>query len=318
MALLNVLMLLLKRLYCHKKYPECQISFKKHYDKHLLKQMSYFAGWSFLGFASSMISYYGQGVVLNVFFGTKINAAKGITDQVSGQLASFSNIMLKALNPMIVKSEGNGDRALVLKASMVGSKTAFFLLMLFYIPVIIEMPYIFTLWLKNVPEYATIFCRLLLIRNLIDQIFSTLSSTIIAVGDIAQFQLISSILHCLPLLITFFLFNSGFPPDTIYIVFSVYSLVYSTLILLFAKKTYNLPIFIFLKEVLTRCVFSFTLVYFLTYIPLLLMSEGIERLMTISLVSGITFITIVWFIGYSKEERSIFLKIIKRTLFKKI
>ena len=75
------------------------------------------------------------------------------------------------------------------------------LLMLFYIPVIIEMPYIFSLWLKDVPEYAVIFCRLLLIRNLIEQLFLTLSASIAAVGNIKKFQTYTSLLNFSPLIV---------------------------------------------------------------------------------------------------------------------
>ena len=248
MACLTILMLVIKRIYCHKRYPECEINFKKYHNPSLFKEITHFASWSFLGSATSMISHYGQSIVVNVFFGTQVNAAQGINDQVTGQLASFSNIMLKALNPMIVKSEGAGNRELVLKTTMLGSKIAFFLLMLFYIPAFIEMPYIFNLWLKNVPDYAIIFCRLFFIRSLIDQMFTNLSVTISAIGKIARFQLITSLLQCLPLVLTFILFKYDYPPYTIYIVFIIYSIMNSAILLLFSKKLYNLPINIFLKQ----------------------------------------------------------------------
>ena len=161
MAVLSILMLIVRRVYCHRKYAECEFNFKKYYDKDLFKQISHFAGWSFLGSASSMIANYGQGIVLNVFFGTAVNAAQGVAAQLSGQLGAVSNTLIKALNPMIAKSEGAGDRALMLKATMMGSKVSFFLVMIFYIPFLIEMPLILKLWLKNIPDFAIMFCQCL-------------------------------------------------------------------------------------------------------------------------------------------------------------
>ncbi|MEI6067814.1 MAG: hypothetical protein WCP96_10765 [Methylococcaceae bacterium] len=117
MAVLSILMLLIRRIYCHRKYSECELSLKKHYDKSLLKQISGFAGWSFMGTASSMIANYGQGILMNVFFGTVVNAAQGVTNQISGQLGVFATTLLKALNPMIDKSEGAGDRRLMIKVT---------------------------------------------------------------------------------------------------------------------------------------------------------------------------------------------------------
>jgi len=318
MACLTILMLITKRIYCHKTYPECEINFKKHYNPILFKEITHFASWSFLGSATSMISHYGQSIVVNFFFGTKVNAAQGINDQVTGQLASFSNVMLKALNPMIVKSEGAGNRELVLKTTMLGSKIAFFLLMLFYLPAFIEMPYIFNLWLKNVPDYAIIFCRLFFIRSLIDQLFTNLSVTISAIGKIAKFQLITSLLQCLPLVFTFILFKYGYPPYTIYIVFIIYSIMNSAIILLFSKKLYNLSINIFLKDVFMRCFLSSVIIYLITSIPLLLMNEGMERLITVLFLDGITFLIVVGFIGFTKNERLNFIKITKEIYFQKV
>ena len=104
--------------------------------------MTAFAGWNLIGVTSSMISQYGLGIVLNNFWGALLNTAQGIANQISGQLMVFSNTMLKALNPVIAKSEGSGNRALMLKASMTGSKFAYIILAVFAIPFIIETPYI--------------------------------------------------------------------------------------------------------------------------------------------------------------------------------
>lgn len=306
MTVLSILMLLTSRIYCHKKYAECEVNLKKHFDKNLLQKMASFASWSFLGSASSIITHYSQGIVMNVFFGAKVNAAQGVTNQLSGQLGAFATTMIKALNPMIVKSEGSGNRDLALKATMLGSKISFFLLMILYVPILVEMPYIFKIWLKNVPEYTVIFCKLLLTRCLIDQMFSTLYVTISAVGNIASFQLVTSILQFLPLLIAFYLFKLGFPPPAIYVVYLIYSLVNSALILFFSKKLCGFPVHIFLKDVIARCVFSFFFVYLLTSLPLIVMNEGISRLICVSFTSSISFLIVIWLVGFTQKERSAF------------
>jgi hypothetical protein len=171
--------------------------------------MGGFAGWSLLGSSSSMFAAYGQGIVLNMFFGTLVNAAQGIANQVSGQLGVFAGTMQKALNPMIDKAEGSGNRQLMLKASILGSKTSFFLLMITFIPVIIEMPLVLNIWLKNVPDNSIFFCRLLLIKNLVEQSYSTLSTSIGAVGHIKYLQLTTSLINFLPLLISYYFFSNG-------------------------------------------------------------------------------------------------------------
>jgi len=316
MACLSVFLLIVRQLYCRNKYQEAVINFKKYYCKSLFKEMTSFASWSFLGSSSSMLSNYGQGIVVNIFFGTKVNAAQGISGQVSGQLSAFAGTMMKALNPIIAKSEGAGDRKLMLKATFVGSKISFFLLMIFYIPVIIEMPYIFNLWLKEVPEYAVIFCRLLLLRNLIEQMLITLNASIAAVGNIRQFQTFKSIFAFMPLLVSYILFSFNYEPYWLYLVFIVFSLVDGAIILFFARKECGLSISLYFKEVLIICITSFIIVFIITSIPNYYMPIGIERLLLVIFTSLFSFLVTIILFGLSKNERTVFIRIIKKYLKK--
>jgi O-antigen/teichoic acid export membrane protein len=104
MAMISLIIMMLMRVYCHRKYTECRISPKKYFQKNLMKEMTGFAGWSFMGTSTSMLGNYGFSIVLNHFFGSVLNAADGIAGQLNGQLLVFSNTMMKALNPAIVKA----------------------------------------------------------------------------------------------------------------------------------------------------------------------------------------------------------------------
>jgi O-antigen/teichoic acid export membrane protein len=303
MAVLSIFMLLVRRVYCHRKYPECQINFRKHYDKNLLKQMTGFAGWSFLGTASSMIANYGQGIVINVFFGTAVNAAQGIAGQVSGQLGVFATTLIRALNPMIAKSEGAGDRTLMLKATMMGSKVSFFLIMVLYIPFLIEMPFILKLWLNTVPSFAVLFCQLLLIRNLIEQLFIPLVSAISAEGNIKGYQLSTSLLTYLPLPASYILFKFDYPAYALYVVFIIYSILASCAILYYAKKNCQLSVTLFLSNVIGRCISAFTLVFVASLIPYFFIEPGFIRFVSVTLTSILCYLIIVFFIGFSSDER---------------
>lgn len=311
MAILSIFLLIIRRIYCHRKYDEVDINLKKYLSKPLFKEMTTFAGWSLMGCSSSMIASYGQGIVINMFFGTVVNAAQGIANQVSGQLGAFSSTMLKALNPMIAKSEGAGNRTLMIQASMIGSKTSFFLLMFTFIPVIIEMPYIFGLWLKNVPDFAVIFCRLLLIRNLIEQMYATLTTTIAAVGNIRKFQIVISILYFLPILVSYFIFSLHFPAYSLYIVFLVFSLLTFAIVVYFAKINYEMNIPHFLNNVVLRSVCSVLIVFIISIIPTILMKSGFIRLLSVSILTTCAFFITVWLIGFSFDERQKILEMFK-------
>jgi O-antigen/teichoic acid export membrane protein len=313
MALIPIVLFFIRQFYGHWQYDEVVINFTKYKNKSLFKKMFGFAGWSFMGSSTSMITNYGQGIVVNIFFGTQVNAAQGISGQVSGQLGAFANIMLRALNPVLAKSEGAGNRDLMLKASMIGSKYSFYLLVFFYVPVMIEMPYVFEFWLKEVPKYAVVFCTLLLVRNLIEQLFLTLSSSIAAVGDIKQYQIISSILNFFPLVITYFFFSISFEPQIMYIIFIGYACLKALIVLFYSKKKCGLSISSFATKVVIPCVFVFASTYLLALIPTYLMEVGFYRFLIVCITSVLSFFSLVWFIGLAQNERSMI-----RNLFKVI
>jgi hypothetical protein len=246
-----------------------------------------------------------------MFFGTIVNAAQGVAGQVSGQLGAFAGTMLKALNPVIAKSEGAGNRQLMLKASMMGSKMSLFLLMFLFIPILIEMPYIFKLWLKNVPDYAVIFCRLYLIQNLISESYVTLSSTIAAVGNIRKYQITISFLNILPIIFTFGAFKLGYSPYYMYIIFIFFSLITGTVSVYFTKINCGLSIRYYFKEVILRSLFTFIPVLILGMIPIYFLGDGFIRLIVVLCTTSVLFLFVVITYGLSKDERKTVLLVMR-------
>lgn len=316
-AISAITLLLINRIYCHRKYAECEINIRKYYKKGVFKEMTGFAGWTFLGSSSSMLANYGQGIVLNVFFGPVVNAAQGVSNQVSGQLGVFASLMMKAVNPVIGKSEGAGNRDFMLRTSMIGSKISTLLLIFFSIPVIIEMPFVLKIWLKNVPDYAVVFCQLFLIRNMIEQLFYTLVSSIAAHGAIKRYQITVSILRFFPLVISYFLFVIHMPPYSMYITFIIYSIIASGIILHYANVNLGLSTKTFFNEVIWKCVACAGAMLVLGYLPLLFMKDDFSRLIIVGAITTITFFVVVWLMALSDNEKNL-IKNIFNSLVKKI
>ena len=312
MALLSVIVMIIKYLYTSKKYEEAQINIRKHFNKTLFKEMSSFTGYTLLGQSTSIISFYGQGFVLNIFFGTIVNAAQGIASQVSGQLGAFAGTMLKALNPLITKSEGAGNRQLMINASFTGSKISFFLLIFFYIPVILEMQTIFKYWLIEIPEYTIIFCKILLFRNLIEQLYLTLYSSISSVGNIRHFQIYNAILNLFPLPITYMLFSWGFPPTTLYVIFLIYSLFQGAIYLYFAKRECGISIKSYFDDVVVKAVVPSLIILLIVLVPYNFIEVEPYRLLFVVVVNTFAFLLTIWFVGLSKIEKDFLLQIVKR------
>lgn len=302
-AIITGLIFIIKFIVSHKKYSEAVLGILKYYDKKLLNSMLSFSSYNLLAISFQMIAFYGQGVLLNMFFGTTVNAAQAIVNQMSGQLTAFANTMQKALNPMIIKSEGAGNRERMLEASFAGNKISFFMLMFFYIPVLLEMKTILDFWLVSIPEFTIIFATLYFIRNLIDQTYQTLGPAIFSVGNIKRFQIFNSFLSLLPLPVAYLLFKNGSPASSIYVIFIVYSFVQGAIYVYFAKKECSMSIRLYFKKVIVKSVIPFLITYAVVFVPHSFIKDDLERLIVVVIVNTVVFVLSVWFVGLHNEEK---------------
>jgi Na+-driven multidrug efflux pump len=220
-ALVSVVTCLLYAAFCLARYEECTLRGFFNVDKKLLHELGTFAGWNLFGSLCGVTKDQGLAVMLNMFFGTVINAAFGIANQVSGQLIFFSATMLRALNPQIMKSEGAGDRQRMLRISMMASKFGFFLLAIVAIPSIFEMNSIMALWLQNVPDNTVTFCRLVLLGSMVNQLTIGLQSAIQATGKIKRYQSVVGSILLLTLPVSYILLKLGLPAYSVLIAYAV-------------------------------------------------------------------------------------------------
>ena len=304
MACIPFVTLTILRIYCHRHYEECVVSLRRYFRKDLFREMTSFAGWNFLGSTSSLIGNYGMGVVLNHFFGTLLNAAQGIANQLNGQLLSFSNNMLKAASPLIAKNEGAGDRSSMLQVSMLAHKYSFFLLAILAIPAIIEMPFLLKVWLKNVPEWAVVFTQLLLFRSLIDQSVAVFHTSIAAEGHIAKYNKLVVLFDILPILVTCLLFANGYSPVMMYVVMIVImGFGKGGLKVYFMKRNCGMRLSEFVQLVLVPISVVSFLAFFAGFIISYSFDTGWMRLGIVLLCEGIVFLISTWYFGMTGKER---------------
>ena len=314
MAVLSLIVFLLYAVFCLKKYNECSVR-DYQIDKPLIKELGGFVGWNLLGSFSNVGRIQGLAVVLNIFFGTVVNAAYGIANQVSGQLIFFSQTMLRAINPQIMISEGMNNRQRMLRLSMMASKFSFFLLAFIAIPCIFEMPTILKLWLKNVPDNTVVFCNLILIGTLIMQLTVGLQSTMQSVGKIKFYTLVVGGTMFLNLPIAFVLLQMGFPAYYVLISFVFTESIIVFLRLFFAKKIAGLSIKeyfhrVFIKELLpiiTCLMTCWIIVYFLDF--------NFRFLLTIP-VSILVFAISIYFGGLCQDEKLLVNGMMKKAIWR--
>ena len=317
MASISLILIIIMRSYCHYRYKECVLAPRKYFNKSLMKEMTGFAGWNFLTAAVTMISTYGMGIILNIFFGTKINAAQGIANQVSGQLSSFSKNMMKALAPSITKSEGAGSRESMLKISSIGAKASFILSLLFMGPFIVEAPFVLKLWLGSVPLYTVIFCRLLLIQILFESFTNVLGQSLMAEGNIANSTKARAIHNVFYLPIICALFYFGYSAEYMYYAMIVKTIIGIAIVLYYNKVQCGLNMLNYSKDVLVPCFATLILVLGSLFGIAPLMDEGIMKVVMITLLSTVITLTLSYTLILNLSERDMIIRV-KNSFLSKI
>ena len=312
MAAIPLITLSIMRIYCHRKYAECVLSLRRYFDRSFMKEMTGFAGWNFLGSISALVGNYGNGLVLNHFYGATLNAATGIANQLNGQLLVFSNNMLKAVNPVITKSEGGGNREKMLDLSTTSCKFAFAMLAFIAIPVIIEMPFIQKIWLKNIPKWAILFAQLQLVRTLIEQLTISYGAAIAAEGRIAVYNTLISLLNFLPVSFLFILFSLGYSPVMMYVLnISIFGILLDIVRIYFMHRNCGLEYKKFIFDLFIPVTLSFGISFVMTYIPQFFMGDGWSRLLLTFFMGVFSFWLSFWFISVNKIERTLILSMLR-------
>lgn len=186
-------------LYCRKYFIECVYNFV--FDKKLFKEISAFIGWNVFGNMGFSFKDQGSNIILNLFCGTAINAARGIAIQVYGIVVNFSNNFIMSLNPQITKKYAAGDVTGSMDLMYAGCRFSFFLLLIITIPIMINTDYLLSLWLGSVPNYTSIFLQLFLISALFNAMGKPIDTVLQAIGKIKYAQIaVCGIMLCeLPL-----------------------------------------------------------------------------------------------------------------------
>lgn len=230
MAMIPFVTLIIMRIYCHRKYSECIIKPMEYADKGVFKEMLSFAGWNIFQIAASIITNSGLGIVINIFFGTIINAAQGISNTICGQLMALTNVLNKAINPIITKTEGSNNRIKVIQLSITSTKASFFLTSVLGLPAIIIMPGLLEIWLREVPLYAIFFARCQMIISLCEQTTSGFTTAINATGNIRKMSVWKSVFKISVLPISYILFKFGYSVIFAYIFLVVIQGVFNGII----------------------------------------------------------------------------------------
>lgn len=298
--------------YCKRNFREC--TYKFIWDKQLLRQMFGFAGWNFIGASSAVLRDQGGNIVINLFCGPTVNAARGIAFQVNSAIQGFVTNFMTALNPQITKSYAAGNMNYMMTLIFQGARLSFYMLLLLSLPVLVNTHYILELWLHEVPKHTVLFVRLVLIFALSESISQPLVTAMLATGNIKNYQIIVGGMQMMNLPISYFLLRMGMIPETVIIISIIISQCCLAARLLMLKNMIGICVKEYLKKVwinvvLVGCISAI--------IPLWLESithESFYCFICLSIICVITTVVTELHVGCNANERQFVYDKIKKVI----
>ena len=299
----NIINVSLYRLYCIKKFNECKFSLK--IDKSLLRSMLHFSGWSTVGHFSAVLNTQGVAVLLNLFFNTAINAARGLASTVIFTIGQFVDGFITASVPQLVKYYGTGEKDKFRDLIFNISQYTLFLLSIIVIPVLIEIDFVLELWLTEVPEYTGTFIKISIFISLISYSNKMIDQGIVAIGKMKQLALWTSSIYLTNFPLVYIVLKFGGSPNSAYLV---------AIIPLFLAFCTNLHILSKYAEFPAKKYFfsiflkNLSLMALSAVIPLiahnLITNDEVSRFFTVCSLSVICSTSIIykWGLGYNAKQ----------------
>lgn len=287
--------------YCKKAFTE--VRYQWLWNKQLFKGMLSYTAWNTWGNLASVASGQGTNILLNMFFGPSVNAARAIAFQANTALVSFIQSVQSAINPQIIKLYASKDYKQMHGLVLAGSRYSFLLLMLLAYPVLLNTEILLSIWLVEVPKLAVVFLQMVIIKSLIDSLSGSLMTAAQATGHIKLYQTLVGGVLLFNLPISFWFLKASYNPQSVFVVAIACSLVALILRLILLKKLINLSlrnvfIKVLLKVFVVSCMSSVLAKFFYFFDN----PSLIERVF-LTAFSWLCLVVITLLIGLEKKEQ---------------
>ena len=316
--LLTVSISLFYRYYCVKKFGSlCSLIVVR--DKRLYSKLLSYSGWDLIGCFSGVARSQGVNLILNLFCGPVVNAARAVTYQVEAALYSFVQNYLTATRPVIIKYYAGGEMDKMIRLLHNTCKFAFLMFSCLAIPIIIESDSILDFWLVNPPEYASIFIKIILVNYLVISITNSINIGVQATGDVKRLNIYAGSKVFVELPVVYCLLKYGYPPYSAFLVLLVGTIFVVGIDLWVLKKI--IVQFSCLKFFLNVICVIITIIILPTLSVLMLhfsMPSSLSRVLLVFLLYWIVIAPLIFYWGISKDlQRKIISNIRKKCIYDK-
>lgn len=241
-------------IYCRRHFEECRYS--PVMDGSLIREMFSFAGWNFIGVASGVLRDQGGNILVNLFSGPAVNAARGVAVQLNGAVQGFVTNFMTAVNPQITKSYASSEHEYMYTLVRKSSRLSFCLLLLIALPIFFNADFLLGVWLKDVPEHAASFVRLFLVFALSESLSNPMITAMLATGNIRNYQIVVGGIQLMNVPVSYLCLKLGAAPEVTVVVAIVISQICLFARLTMLGKATGFPVWKFLDEVWGTALFK--------------------------------------------------------------
>lgn len=287
--------------YCCKHFVET----KYHYvwDSKLFKEMTGFAGWSMFGNISAVLFTQGLNMLLNVFFGPMVNAARAVAVQVQNAIQQFVTNFQMALNPQITKTYAQDEMQEMHQLMYRSARFSFYLLFFLSLPVLLETHFILAVWLKDVPANTVTFLRIMICTSLIYAIANPMMVANQATGKVKNYQVVCGTILLLILPISYVLLRLGCPAYSVFIVHFVMEFIAQVARMIMLRPLIYIGIMDYFWNIYFRILLVVVASTVLPLIVYLNMPDSLVRFFILCLLSAVSVLFSAYTLGLSHNER---------------
>lgn len=289
--------------YCNRHFPEAK--YRHVWDKALFREMTGFAGWSMFGNLASVLFGQGLNMLLNVFFGPVVNAARAVAVQVQSAIQQFVGNFQMALNPQITKTYAKGELGEMHKLMFRSARFSFYLLYLLSLPVLFETDFILTVWLKTVPENTIVFLRIMLCTSLLYSLSNPLMVANQATGKVRKYQAVCGSILLMILPVSYLCLMLGCPAFAVFIVHFAFELIAQVARMLILKPLIDVSFKDYFVNVYARVLL---VVVLSAAAPLMFYLNMDKSLLRFAVVLSVCIMSVAlssYFAGLSRGERTV-------------
>ena len=288
-------------LYCNRHFEESR--YRHVWDKALFKEMTGFAGWSMFGNLSAVLFGQGLNMLLNVFFGPVVNAARAVAVQVQTAVQQFVGSFQMALNPQITKTYAKGEMNEMHKLMFRSARFSFYLLLFLSLPVLFETDFILTVWLKTVPEDAVVFLRIMICISLLYTLSNPLMIANQATGKVKRYQIICGSIQLMILPISYVCLKLDTPPYSVFLVHIAIEFIAQFARMTILRSLIKVHIIDYFQHIYNRVIAVTILSLIMPFIFHINMTYSSSRFFIVSTICALSVITTAYTIGLTQEEK---------------